>query len=231
MAQGKFISYLRVSTDKQGISGHGIEAQRTAIASYLNGGQWELLQEYTEVESGKKDDRPKLQEALRLCKLTGATLIIAKLDRLSRDPDFIGMMMKSDVDFIACDMPTANKVTIRFMSAIAEHEREMISQRTKVALEAAKTRGIKLGKPENATAEGRTKGNLASRKARQEKADSFASGVLPIISECHGMSLRMIAAELNSRNILTARGLTGSWTANGVKKVLDRANESRTVKL
>lgn len=134
------------------------------------------------------------------------------------------MMMKSDVDFIACDLPTANKVTIRFMAAIAEHEREMISHRTKVALKAAKARGVKLGKPENATAEGRAKGTTVSIIARQEKADRFASSVLPLILECQGkgMSLRMIASELNSKNILTARGLSGSWTANGVKKVLDR---------
>lgn len=223
MAEGKFIAYLRVSTDKQGATGHGIEAQRGAITSYLNGGQWELLQELVEVESGKNNNRPKLKEALELCRLTGATLIIAKLDRLSRDPDFIGTMMKSEVDFIACDMPEANRFTIRIMAALAEKERELISQRTKDALKAAKVRGVILGK-NNLTLEGTAKGITASRMTRQRKADSFASSILPIISECksRGMSLRGIASELNSRNILTARGLTGSWTANGVKKVLDR---------
>ena len=223
MAEGKFIAYLRVSTDKQGATGHGIEAQRAAITSFLNGGQWELIKKFEEVESGKNNERQQLQEALRLCKLTGATLIIAKLDRLSRDPDFIGMMMKSEVDFIACDMPTANKVTIRFMAAIAEHEREMISQRTKVALAAAKARGITLGK-NNLTPEGTDKGITASRIARQKKADNFASGVLSIISErqAKGMSLRMIAAELNSMNVLTARGKSSAWSHNAVKKVLDR---------
>lgn len=224
MATGRFISYLRVSTDKQGRNGLGIDAQRASIASYLNGGTWELLTEFVEVESGKNSERPKLQEAMAECKRTGSTLIIAKLDRLSRDPDFIGMVMKSSIDFVACDMPAANKVTIRFMAAIAENEREMISERTTVALKAAKARGVKLGKPENATPEGRIKGITASREIRQKKADLFAIETRPIIEEYQneGLSLRDIAAKLTARNILTASGKGSTWSHMAVKKVLDR---------
>lgn len=223
MAEGKFIAYLRVSTDKQGATGHGIEAQRAAITSYLNGGHWELLQELVEVESGKNNERPQLREALGLCKLTGATLIIAKLDRLSRNMNFITSLQESGIKFIACDMPTANEFTVHIFAAMAQHERKVISQRTKDALKAAKASGVILGK-NNLTTEGTAKGITASRIARQEKADNFAQSVFPIISDFHskGMSLRMIAALLNSKNILTARGLTGAWTASAVKVVMDR---------
>lgn len=225
MATGKFISYLRVSTDKQGKAGLGIEAQRASITGYLNGGTWELLQEYVEVESGKTSDRPQLQEALKACKRTGAALVIAKLDRLSRDPDFLGTLMKSDIEFIACDMPDANKFMVRIMAALAEKEREMISERTKAALKAAKTRGVKLGNPENATAEGRAKGIALSLEKRQEKANRFAAEVLPIILEhkVQGHSLRGIADVLNSSSVLTASGKSGAWTASAVKVILDRS--------
>src|SRR6266404_4008447 len=141
MATGKFVSYLRVSTQKQGESGLGIEAQRTAVAEYLNGGRWKLLAEYVEVESGKHNERPQLAAATTLAKATGATLIVAKLDRLARNVHFISCLMESGVDFVAADMPMTNKLTVHVLAAVAEHEREMISQRTKAALAAAKARG------------------------------------------------------------------------------------------
>lgn len=224
MATGRFIAYLRVSTDKQGRNGLGIEAQRASIEAYLNGGTWELLAEFVEVESGKNNERPKLQEAINECRRTGSTLVIAKLDRLSRDPDFIGMMMKSRVDFVACDMPEANKFTIRIMAALAEKERELISERTTAALKAAKARGVTLGKPENATPEGRRKGIASSLEVRKSKADMFAMETRPIIEEYQkrGLSLREIADKLTERNILTARGKGSAWSHNAVKKVLDR---------
>lgn len=224
MATGMFIAYLRVSTDKQGKNGLGMDAQRATISSYLNGGTWELLKEFVEVESGKNSQRPQLQEAMNECRRTGSTLVIAKLDRLSRDPDFIGMMMKSGIDFVACDMPEANKFTIRIMAALAEKEREMISERTKAALKAAKARGTELGKPDNATPEGRIKGIASSLEVRQKKADTFALETKPIIEEYQreGLSLRQIAAKLNERNILTSRGKSSNWSHNAVKKVLDR---------
>ena len=145
MARGKFIGYLRVSTQKQGQSGLGIESQRKAVEDYLNGGRLELLAEYVEIESGKRSDRTELAKALGHANATGATLVIAKLDRLSRNVAFISNLMESGVEFVAADMPMANRLTVHVLAAVAEHEREMISQRTTAALAAAKARGVKLG--------------------------------------------------------------------------------------
>src|SRR3954471_22044869 len=137
MAQGKFISYLRVSTAKQGASGLGIDAQRKAVTDYLNGGRWSLITEVVEVESGKRSDRPKLAEALRLCRLHNATLVIAKLDRLSRDAAFLMKLQNEGVRFVAADMPEANEMVVGIMAVVAQAERKMISARTKAALQAA----------------------------------------------------------------------------------------------
>lgn len=224
MTSGKFVSYIRVSTAKQGRSGLGLEAQRFSIMDYLNGGPWQLLEEFQEIESGKKDNRPELMNALNLCQLTGATLIIAKLDRLSRDPDFLGMLMKDgEVDFVACDMPDANKFTIRIMAALAEKEREMISERTKAALKAAQKRGVKLG-TDNLTPEDREKGRQRASEARKERAVQYAASVHPMVNELksEGRSLRQIATVLNERHIRTSKGMTGRWTATQVKVILDR---------
>jgi hypothetical protein len=145
MANGKFVSYIRVSTQRQGRSGLGLEAQRDAVTNHLNGGRWSLIAEVVEVESGKRSDRPKLAEALRLCRASKATLVIAKLDRLARNVAFIANLMESGVEFVACDMPQANRFTLHILAAVAEHEAAMISARTKAALAAAKARGIRLG--------------------------------------------------------------------------------------
>lgn len=150
MATGRFVSYLRVSTDKQGKSGLGLEAQRESVSQFLNGGDWKLLQEIVEVESGKKDDRPQLTKALHQCKVTGSTLLIAKLDRLSRDAHFLLGLQKAGVKFVAADMPEANEMMVGFMALMAQNEREMISKRTREALAAAKRRGVKLGNPNGA---------------------------------------------------------------------------------
>src|SRR5215213_6425076 len=149
MAQGSFVSYLRVSTDRQGRSGLGLEAQRKAVDDFLNGGQWELIAEFVEVESGKRDDRPKLAEALALCRLHSAILVIAKLDRLSRDAAFLLGLQKAGVRFVAADMPEANELVVGILAVVAQAERKMISARTKAALAAAKARGVRLGKPKN----------------------------------------------------------------------------------
>src|SRR3954466_9202499 len=141
---GKFIAYYRVSTDKQGKSGLGLEAQRQAVETYLNGGSWTLVAEFVEVESGKHSERLQLAAALGACKKHRAKLVIAKLDRLSRNLAFIATLM---VEFIAVDNPHANKLTIHILAAVAQHEREMIAQRTKDALQAAKARGKRLGNP------------------------------------------------------------------------------------
>jgi DNA invertase Pin-like site-specific DNA recombinase len=172
---GKWVSYLRVSTDKQGESGLGIEAQRKAVETYLNGGSWTLAQEFVEVESGKRsNNRPQLAAALAACKKLKAKLVVAKLDRLARNVAFISKLMESGVEFVACDFPHANKLTIHILAAVAEHERELISSRTKAALAAAKERGKKLGGPKQALAAKR------GAAANKEAADKFAANALPI---------------------------------------------------
>ncbi len=138
------VAYYRVSTDRQGKSGLGLDAQRAAVAAYL-AGRGEKIAEFTEIESGKRNDRPQLAAALMLCRQQKARLIIAKLDRLARNVHFISGLMESGVDFVAVDMPEANRLTLHILAAVAEHEREMISQRTKAAREQAKARGTRLG--------------------------------------------------------------------------------------
>src|SRR5918993_4311163 len=149
MAKGSYVSYLRVSTDRQGRSGLGLEAQRKTVEDFLNGGRWNLIAEFVEVESGKRDDRPKLAEALALCRVHNATLVIAKLDRLSRDAAFLLGLQKAGVRFVAADMPEANEPVVGVMAVVAQAERKMISARTKAAMAAAKARGVQLGRPEN----------------------------------------------------------------------------------
>lgn len=212
-----YVAYRRVSTTKQGIDGLGMAAQDQAIKAY-NGN---VIATFTEVESGKRKDRPELLKALAHCKLTGSTLIVAKLDRLARNVFFISSLMESKVDFVACDFPEASPLTLHIMAAVAEHEAKAISARTKVALAQAKARGVKLGNP-NLTAGGRIKGNAAGVKTIKEAADAFAARVLPTIEafKGQGMSLRGIAAELNKLGVQTARGKL--WTATAVKNVLER---------
>ena len=215
--RGKFVAYFRVSTDRQGKSGLGLEAQREAVLGYLNGGSWELIAERTEVESGKHADRPRLAEALAICKKHKAKLVIAKLDRLSRNLAFIAALMDSGVEFIAVDNPHANKLTIHILAAVAQHEREAISERTKAALAAAKARGVELGNPRLAEAR---EGVIAARIAA---ADAFAANVRPIIREIQKSgvsSLRGVAKALSARGVKTARG--GEWTAVQVSDILRR---------
>lgn len=213
----RYVSYLRVSTDKQGREGYGVDAQREAVANYINGGKWELLREFVEVESGRKKDRPELAAALAYCKLTKATLIVAKLDRLARNVAFVSSLMESGVDFVAVDFPEANRLTIHILAAVAEHEASMISARTKVALLAAKTRGVKLGNP-NLTDEARS----AGRAARAAKADEDARRIKPILDglKAQGMGLRETARELNRQGMRTPLGR--DWTPTAVKNALAR---------
>ena len=151
VSHGNFVAYYRVSTGRQGKSGLGLEAQRAAVREHLNGGTWQVVAEFTEIESGKNADRPKLAAALKECRLRRAKLIIAKLDRLARNVAFVSNLMESGVEFEAVDFPQANRLTIHIMAAIAEHEAKMISDRTKAALAAAKRRGVKLGGYRNVT--------------------------------------------------------------------------------
>lgn len=229
MAEGKFVGYIRVSTAKQERSGLGLEAQRQTINNYLNGGSWELLSEYVEVESGKNNERPKLKQAIDHCRMTGAILVIAKLDRLSRDLHFIATLQKSNVKFVSCDMPEANEFTVHIMAAMAQQERKMISQRTKEALQAAKARGVKLGNPQNLSTEAANKGRKLGDVARIRKANQFASDVYPLIQshQEQGSGLRQIARLFNEQGILSARGKTGSWTPTAIKNIVSRHNSRR----
>lgn len=218
----KFVAYLRVSTDKQGRSGLGLDAQRQAITDYLASVAGTKVAEFVEIESGKRDERPKLAEALHAAKMTGSKLIIAKLDRLSRNVGFIARLQESHIKFVAADMPEANELTVHLLAAIAQHERKLISERTKTALQAAKRRGTKLGNPNGARAL-RGVGNGAAVTVVREKADSFAQEVAPIIDDIKASgetSLKGIARELNARGILTAR--SGTWYPTTVKNLLAR---------
>ena len=224
--KGNFVSYYRVSTQQQGRSGLGLEAQKKAVMDYLNGGNWELIEEYIEIESGKNNDRPKLNEALERCRLTGSTLVIAKLDRLSRDAHFLLGLQKSEVDFVCCDMPDANKMTIQIMAVMAQHEREAISKRTKEALAAAKARGVKLGNPNGADNFSDDSYKLGV-KAIKSNADIRAEGLrvtMQGIMEAGTTSFSGIAKELNAQKIKTARG--GKWHPSSVKRLLERLNSS-----
>jgi DNA invertase Pin-like site-specific DNA recombinase len=206
---GKFISYYRVSTQKQGKSGLGLEAQKDSVADYLNGGRWQLLAEFTEIESGKRNDRPQLAEALALCRIHNATLVVAKLDRLARNVAFISSLLEANVDFVAVDLPQANRLTIHILAAVAEAEAEAISTRTKLALAAAKRRGVKLGGDRgNIAAEG-VKGRKASAAVRTANAQRRANDLLPVIQAIQAegkVSLQAIADSLNEKGILTPRG-------------------------
>jgi DNA invertase Pin-like site-specific DNA recombinase len=220
--EGRWISYLRVSTDRQGKSGLGLEAQRTTVTDFLNGGQWKLIKEFVEVESGKRADRPQLEAALAACRLHGAKLVIAKLDRLSRDAHFLLGLDKAGVDFLAADMPNANRLTVGIMAMVAEEERRMISARTKAALAAAKARGTKLGG--NRGVKPTAKMRALSTAALQQRADARAADIGPTIKALQAAgatSLRVIAAGLNAQGIPTARG-GGTWSAVQVQRVLER---------
>jgi DNA invertase Pin-like site-specific DNA recombinase len=217
MASGKFVAYYRVSTVRQGQSGLGLEAQQESVRRYLNGGDWALLAEHQEVEPGKGADalekRPQLKAALAECRRQGATLIIAKLDRLARNVHFVSGLMESRVRFVACDMPEANELTIHIMAAFAEHEAKRISQRTKEALAVAKSRGVKLG----IAGARNLKGNI---EERQDKARNFAERVRPIFEGmvARGLSQRAMVTELNAIGLVASQG--GTWRLSQVQRLI-----------
>lgn len=244
---GKFVSYIRVSTQKQGSSGLGLAAQREAINNYLNGGNWKLVKELVEVESGKNSDRPKLADALSLCRLHRATLLVAKLDRLARNVAFISALMEAGVKFVAVDLPMANELTVHVMASMAQYEAKAISERTRLALDAAKKRGVKkdgtplvlggLIKPNGDVRMSRerwdriaAKGRVEGTQARSANASKWAADVLPVIEDIRKEykqdeddqdaepSLRYLANALNERGIETRRG--GLWSAVQVQRIL-----------
>ena len=210
----KFIAYYRVSTPGQEASGLGLAAQRTAVARHASTGT--LIAEFVETVSGKRaDNRPQLQAALAECRKSRCILLIARLDRLSRNVGFIAALMESGVEFVACDMPTASRLTIHILAAVAEHEREMISARTKAALAAAKAKGTVLGNPRLGEARERARAtHIASRPAPE---------IAGLIAEWHGQgkSYREIARRLNGLNVRPARGKAwyGSSVANHIGRV------------
>jgi DNA invertase Pin-like site-specific DNA recombinase len=220
----KAVAYYRVSTAAQGRSGLGLDAQRKAVEDLCGSRGWELIAEYTEIESGKRNDRPELAEALRRAKLTGATLVVAKLDRLSRSVAFLSALQESGAKFVAADMPEANELTVHILAAVAQAERKAISRRTREALQAAKARGVKLGNPNGAAPLRRArKGNSAALAARKADVDGRCrelAAEIAAIREGGARSLREIAAGLNERRIEAPRG--GTWHPSGVRRLLER---------
>ncbi len=223
MAASRFVSYLRVSTARQGRSGLGLEAQRSAVADYLNGGNWRLVAEVVEVESGANDARPKLAEALALCRSHRATLVIAKLDRLARDAHFLLGLEKAGIEFVAADMPSANRMTVGIMAVIAEEERRMIAARTKAALAATKRRGKKLGgiRPGQVCTAATA---AVARAERTRQAMQRAADMAPLLERLDAsgsLSLRALADKLTNEGVPTPGNAT-VWTAATVARMRHR---------
>jgi DNA invertase Pin-like site-specific DNA recombinase len=220
----RVIAYYRVSTEEQRRSGLGLEAQRQAVLSLCNSRGWEVIDEHTEVESGKRADRPALSAAMHHAKVTGAVLVVAKLDRLSRSVAFLSQLQDSGTKFVAADMPEANELTVHIMAAVAQAERKAIGQRTREALTAAKARGTKLGNPNGAAALRRAgKGNTDAVAVIRDGANSFARELAPVIADIRAsgnVSLPAIANALNERHIQTRRG--GIWHPTSVRNLLLR---------
>jgi DNA invertase Pin-like site-specific DNA recombinase len=214
----RFVAYYRVSTDRQGQSGLGLEAQASAVARYVERIGAELVAEVTEIESGRRDDRPELARALGLCRSRRAVLLIARLDRLSRNVAFIANLMDSGADFRAVDMPEASRLTLHILASVAEHEREMISARTKSALAVAKARGVRLGSPNPGYARATASNVVASNR--------FAQTHWPLIESLaiEGLSLRAIAREMNERKLRTRTGK--DWTAVQVRNIMKWARRT-----
>jgi DNA invertase Pin-like site-specific DNA recombinase len=214
----KFVSYYRVSTDKQGLQGNGIEAQKQAVARYLASLDCELIGSFEEVESGANNKRPELTAAIQLAKSKKAVLVIAKLDRLTRNAAFLLQLQDSGIDFVACDMPNADKLSVGIIALLAQRERQLISERTKAGLAVAKQRGVALGNP-NPDASLRK-----AVKANIERKREFASAAIKVIREIQSTgveTLARIADCMNKRGEKTPRG--GTWTATAVKRILECA--------
>lgn len=219
-ASRRFVAYYRVSTVKQGRSGLGLDAQRSTVTNFLHGQEAEILAEFIEVESGRRKDRQQLTSAINYARVTKSSLIIAKLDRLARNVSFTSALMESGIEFVCCDLPSANKFTIHIMSALAEMEAEMISSRTKAALAEAKKRGVRLGNPRLSQyrPDPRTGG-----QARKKIADNQAKSYVGLVLEARqkgAITLQATADFLNTRGALTPKG--NQWHPATVQRMLKR---------
>lgn len=218
LMNGNFVAYYRVSTTKQGIHGLGMDAQRESVSGYLNGGSWKLIAEFAEVESGRNNSREQLQQAIAACRQAKATLLIAKLDRLSRNAAFLLNLQESGVDFVAVDMPQADRFMIGILALVAQREREMISERTRAGLAAAKRRGTRLGNPNP------KKAVQAAMIEKKRRAEAFAASLAPVLTEIRKagvITLREVAFCLNARGFKTATGK--QFKAQTVKNLMERA--------
>ncbi len=221
MEKNSYVSYLRVSTQRQGTSGLGLQAQQEIIQKYLNG--CSPVAEFIEVESGRKTNRPKLHEALELCKKKKATLIVAKMDRLSRNVAFTSQLLDSGIEIVFCDFPKANRLVLTIIAAISEYEAGLIRKRTKEALQIKKDQGFKLGKPENLT-NNLEKAITNSKKANAEKANNNPNNrrAVALIKNLinNTSNLSEMARQLNSEGFLTSRG--GNFSAKQVSILINR---------
>lgn len=220
MPSGLFVSYKRVSTARQGASGLGLEAQEKALADFLNGGDWKLIGEFVEVESGRNNRRPELEKALAMCRIHRATLVVSKLDRLARNAHFLLGLQEAGVDFVACDMPFATPLTVGIMAVVAQEEAKMISVRTRAALAAARARGKRLGSPRPMTESTRVLGRAASITARRSSQQRWLADIRPVVANAlrKAGSARGAARELSMARVPARRG--GEWTATQVRRVL-----------
>ena len=213
-----FVPYFRVSTDQQGRSGLGLEAQRRTVADYVRGVGGETLESFVEVESGKRKDRPELARALALARRKKATLLVAKLDRLARNTHFITSLQQSGVSFRAADMPQANEFMVQILAAVAEYEARLISERTKAGLASARARGVRLGKPENLA-----RGNHTAARSNAARAQAVAERMRPVIAALRAegaTSARQLARLLTTRGYVTDRGC--QWHPMTVARLLRR---------
>ena len=223
MEETKYVAYLRVSTQKQGYSGLGLEAQREIIHNYLH--DTIPISEYVEVESGRKSDRPKLKEALSQCRKEGATLIVAKLDRLARSVSFLSSLLESDVEIVFCDFPQANKMVLHIISAISQYEAELIAARTKASLHAKKARGFKLGNPEHLLDkhEEAIQNSIKTCKGRADNNPNNKRAIAllrTLVKEEH--TYQEMAEILNKEGFVSSQGC--SFTKSTVYKLIKRYN-------
>lgn len=225
------VAYFRVSTKRQGESGLGLEGQAAAVEAFAKQTGKQIVARYLEVESGRKSDRPQLVKALAHARRSKGTLTVAKLDRLSRDVEFLARVMNSGCDFVACDNPTANRLTLHVLAAVADDEARRISERTKAGLAALKARGVKLGSArpghwdgnEDARLKGLAKARTVAAEVRSEQADQAYADIFTLVTEwrASGITLAGIAEKLNADGHTTRRGKP--WNPVQVSRVLERA--------